>query len=98
MPVLACLVAATGGCAALDRGAEARHLQAEIAKMPGVDSVDPGYINDFENGAELKLVVTMPKASEDQIAAVASRITSIKAAISTATVSPVISSSAMNLR
>lgn len=78
MPAVACLVAATGGCAALDRSAEARHLQAEIAKMPGVDSVNPGYINDFENGAELKLVVTMPKASEAQIAAVASRITSIK--------------------
>ncbi|RAV16538.1 hypothetical protein DQP57_02480 [Mycobacterium colombiense] len=46
--------------------------------MPGVDSVDPGYINDFENGAEVKLVITMPKASEEQIAAVASRITSIK--------------------
>lgn len=78
MPAVACLVAATGACAALDRSFEARHLQAEIAKMPGVDSVNPGYINDFENGAELKLVVTMPKASEDQIAAVASRITSIK--------------------
>lgn len=46
--------------------------------MPGVDSVDPGYINDFENGAEQKLVVMMPKASEDQIATVASRITSIR--------------------
>ncbi|WP_197508093.1 hypothetical protein [Mycobacterium sp. 1245801.1] len=46
--------------------------------MPVVESVNPGYINDFENGAELKVVVTMPKASEDQIAAVASRITSIK--------------------
>lgn len=78
MPALACLLAAASACAALDRGAEARHLQAEIAKMPGVDSVDPGYINDFENGAELKLVVAMPKASEDQVAAVASRITSIK--------------------
>lgn len=78
MPALACLVAAASACAAPDRGAEARHLQAEIAKMPGVDSVDPHYINDFENGAELKLVVTMPKASEEQIAAVASRITSIK--------------------
>lgn len=78
MPVVAGLVAATGACAGLDRSGEARHLQAEIAKMPGVDSVDPGYINDFENGAELKLVVAMPKASEDQIAAVASRITSIK--------------------
>ncbi|MGE2817942.1 hypothetical protein ACQI5H_22775 [Mycobacterium heidelbergense] len=78
MPAVACLVAAASACAAPDRGAEARHLQAEIAKMPGVDSVDPGYINDFENGAELKLVVTMPKASEEQIAAVASRITSIK--------------------
>lgn len=78
MPAVACLVAAIGACAAPDRGAEARHLQGEIAKMPGVDRVDPGYINDFENGAELKLVVAMPKASEDQIAAVASRITSIK--------------------
>lgn len=78
MPAVACLVTATGACAALDRSSEARHLQAEIAKMPGVDGVNPGYINDFENGAELKLVVTMPKASEDQIAAVASRITSIK--------------------
>lgn len=61
MLAVAGLVAATGACAALDRSGEARHLQAEIAKMPGVDSVDPGYINDFENGAELKLVVTMPK-------------------------------------
>ncbi|KPN48867.1 hypothetical protein AN931_23070 [Mycobacterium intracellulare subsp. chimaera] len=77
MPALACLVA-TSACAALDRGAEARHLQSEIAKMPGVDSVNPGYINDFENSTELKLVVAMPKASEQQIAAVALRITSIK--------------------
>lgn len=77
MPALASLVAASA-CAALDRGAEAHHLQSEISKMPGVDRVDPGYINDFENGAELKLVVAMPKASEQQIAAVASRITSIK--------------------
>lgn len=46
--------------------------------MAGVDSVNPGYINDFENGAELNLVVTMPKASEEQISAVASRIASIK--------------------
>lgn len=78
MPALACLLAAASACAAPDRGAEARRLASEIAKMPGVDDVNPGYINDFENGAELKLVVTMPKASEEQIAAVASRITSIK--------------------
>lgn len=76
VPALACLVACA--CAAPDRGAAARRLQSEIAKLPGVDSVDPGYINDFENGAELNLVVTMRKASEEQIAAVASRISSIK--------------------
>lgn len=78
IPAVACVVAAAGACAAPDRAAEADRLVTEIAKMPGVDSVDPGYVNDFENGAELKLVVTMPKASEEQIAAVASRITSIK--------------------
>ncbi|OBJ58195.1 hypothetical protein A9W95_12020 [Mycobacterium sp. 1423905.2] len=47
MPAMACLVAATGACAALDRSSEARHLQAEIAKMPGVDSVNPSYMNQF---------------------------------------------------
>ncbi len=46
--------------------------------MPGVESVDPGYTNDFENGAELRMVVTMRRASEKQIAAVASRISSMK--------------------
>lgn len=46
--------------------------------MPGVESVNPGYINDFENGAELNFVVTMPTATEEQISAVASRIASIK--------------------
>lgn len=56
---LACLAVAASACAAPGRGTEARRLQAEIAKMPGVNSVNPGYINDFENGAELNLVVTM---------------------------------------
>lgn len=46
--------------------------------MPGVESVNPGYINDFENGAELNLVVAMPKATEKQIADVASRIIRVK--------------------
>jgi hypothetical protein len=53
-------------------------LRDELAKMPGVESVDPGYTNDFENGSELDLVVAMPTATEDQIAAVASRINTIK--------------------
>lgn len=75
MAWLALVVAA---CTPPDRSAEVRRLQAEIAKMPGVDDVNPLYTNDFENGAELKLVVAMPKASEEQIAAVASHITRIK--------------------
>ncbi len=46
--------------------------------MPGVQSVDPVYTNDFENGSELDLDVTMPAATEEQIAAVASRVNTIK--------------------
>ncbi|OBK12822.1 hypothetical protein [Mycobacterium sp. 1245852.3] len=75
MAWLALVVAA---CTPPDRSAEVRRLQAEIANMPGVDDVNPLYTNDFENGAQLSLVVAMPKASEEQIAAVASRITRIK--------------------
>lgn len=75
MAWLALVVAA---CTPPDRSAEVRHLQAEIATMPGVDDVNPLYTNDFENGAQLSLVVAMPKASEEQISAVASRITRIE--------------------
>jgi hypothetical protein len=66
------------GCGAPDRSAQVRQLRDEIGKMPGVESVDPVYTNDFENGSELDLDVTMPAATEDQIAAVASRINTIK--------------------
>lgn len=78
MPALACLVAVASACVAPGRGDQARHLGGEVAKMTGVESVDPGYINDFENGAELNFVVTMPHATVEQVAAVASRISSIK--------------------
>lgn len=53
-------------------------MRDEIAKMPGVQSVDPLYTNDFENGSELDVDVTMPAATEEQIAAVAAKITTIK--------------------
>jgi hypothetical protein len=72
------LVLAAIGCGAPDRSGQVRQLRDDIAKMPGVESVDPGYTNDFENGSELNLVVAMPTATEDQIVAVASRINTIK--------------------
>lgn len=75
---LAWLALGVAACTPPDRSAEVRHLQAEITKMPGVDDVKPLYTNDFENGAQLNMEVSMPKASEEQIASAASRITRIK--------------------
>jgi hypothetical protein len=78
--VLSVVVAAigAGGCAAPDRSAQAERIRTAIQAMPGVDFVDPGYINDFENGATLKIQVGVSGATEQQIADVADRVRVLK--------------------
>jgi hypothetical protein len=66
------------GCAA-DRSAEAAQIREAVATLPGVASVDVSYINDFENGANLDIVLDMSRASEGELSAAASRIEELKA-------------------
>lgn len=71
---------AASACAPADRSVQAEQIRAEIQGLPGVDSVDVGYINDFENGANLNVEVRVPRATEHQIAEVADRIRMLKGA------------------
>jgi len=79
---LGMLVAAAGviACGTADRSTQAQRIRTAIRAMPGVDSVDPGYINDFENGANLKIELGMSSATEQQIADAADRIRQLKGA------------------
>ncbi|MFJ4656873.1 hypothetical protein ACIP5Y_36890 [Nocardia sp. NPDC088792] len=65
------LCACTG---APDRRGEAARLETAIAGMPGVQSFSASITNDITYGATLRLEADMSAASEEQIAAVVSRI------------------------
>ena len=75
----AILIVFSSGCTA-DRSAEAERIRDEVQTMPGVSSSSVSYINDFENGANLRIRLDMADASEAQIGAVAQRIDALKGA------------------
>lgn len=62
------------GCTPPDRTTVAEQIADQIPLLPGVDAVAHDYVNDFENGAQLNLEINVGTASEQQIAAVASRV------------------------
>lgn len=62
------------GCTPPDRSAVAEHIADQVALLSGVDAVSHSYINDFENGAQLNLQISIGATSERQIATVAGRV------------------------
>jgi len=79
LAVLCAACAVLSGCTGLpDRGPQVQRLEAEISAMPGVDDVSSIYSNDFTAGSNLTLTVSMPAASDAQIAEVATRINDLK--------------------
>lgn len=76
--LIAILIALFGtGCTA-DRSAEAAEIRAAVPTLPGVASSNVSYINDFENGANLRIELDMTDATEAQIAAAAQRVNDLK--------------------
>lgn len=71
---VALLVAAGMTGCTVDRSGDAERIRATVPTMPGVDSADVDYVNDFENGANLDIRLDMSDATVDQIRATVDRI------------------------
>lgn len=79
--VVAALVTASlavVGCSPPNRQLQADKIRAGVEHKPGVRSVDVSYINDFENGANVRITVEMNHAPTDQIIDVAAEIETLK--------------------
>lgn len=70
---MATVIVVATACTA-NRSEAAEQIRREVQTMPGVAASHVGYINDFENGANLNIDLDMVNATDMEISGVAGRI------------------------